>query len=271
MASADSDRTPVGMIVLAFAMLVIPTVVLGLLALWLGTDFKNAVIRFFVGEWYFAGPMVGMSLTAITLVVWRWLLNANAQTRMDEFLPDFQKKLEKDGVEGAIRYCKGETGVIPRKLYVAGLEASRHGIAAMKRNMANAIELEILPELNFLLAPILAIAKIATMVGLLGTVISMINTFNAISNTQGSNPTAVTTQAGAIGLALFATAMGLMTAIPLVFTHVLFKDWINRFETRMKAAAQRLILLYQNIKPKQGTARPSVGGGVDEWETVKRL
>ena len=47
--------------------------------------------------------------------------------------------------------------------------------------MANVIELEILPDLNFLLAPILAIAKIATMVGLLGTVISMINTFNAIS------------------------------------------------------------------------------------------
>jgi biopolymer transport protein ExbB len=43
-----------------------------------------------------------------------------------------------------------------------------------------------------------------------------------------------------------------MTAIPLVFTHVLFKDWIARFETRMKAAAIRLILLFQNIKPKQG-------------------
>ena len=46
--------------------------------------------------------------------------------------------------------------------------------------MANAIELEITPDLNFLLPPILAIAKIATMVGLFGTVISMINTFNAI-------------------------------------------------------------------------------------------
>ena len=40
----------------------------------------------------------------------------------------------------------------------------------------------------FLLAPILAIAKIATMVGLLGTVISMINTFNAISEAKGGDP-----------------------------------------------------------------------------------
>ena len=118
--------------------------------------------------------------------------------------------------------------------------------------MPSAIELEILPRLNFLLAPILAIAKIATMVGLLGTVISMINTFNAISEAQGGDPRGVTSQAGAIGLALFATAMGLMTAIPLVFFHVMFKDWIVRFETKMKAAAQKLITLTQNTRPAAG-------------------
>ena len=50
----------------------------------------------------------------------------------------------------------------------------------MRRSMANEVELEIYPRLHFLLAWILAIAKIATMVGLFFTVISMINTFNAI-------------------------------------------------------------------------------------------
>ena len=37
--------------------------------------------------------------------------------------------------------------------------------------------------------------------------------------------------------------------IPLVFFHVLFKDWIVRFETRMMAAAQKLIALVQNTRP----------------------
>jgi biopolymer transport protein ExbB len=139
------------------------------------------------------------------------------------------------------------------------LESSRQGIAAMKRAMANTIELEILPDLNFLLAPILAIAKIATMVGLLLTVFSMINTFNAISDTaKGSNPSNVTNQSAAIGLALFGTAGGLMIAIPLVFTHVLFKARVVSFETEMKSAAQRLLVLFQNIKPKQvGSSVPA--------------
>ncbi|HVK12986.1 MAG TPA: MotA/TolQ/ExbB proton channel family protein [Gemmataceae bacterium] len=214
----------------------------------------NALIKFITEEWYFFLPMLALSLISAALVVWRWLLNLNARTNLENFLPVFQEKLQKDGVESALKYCRAQNGVIPRKLYAAGLETSRGGLAAMKRAMANAIELEILPDLNFLLAPILAIAKVATMVGLLLTVFSMINTFNAISeaNKAGGNPQAVGAQSGAIGLALFGTAGGLMIAIPLVFAHVLFKARVSRFETELKGAAQRLIMLFQALKPRQG-------------------
>lgn len=218
----------------------------------------RAFFDFVTHDWYFAIPMFLMSLTGVTLVIWRLLLNYHASVNMDAFLPAFQQRLEKEGVEGALKYCKGRTEVIPRRLYVAGLEAQKQGLAAVRRAMANAIELEILPDLNFLLPPILAIAKIATMVGLFGTVISMINTFNAIQVSHGN----VAEQAGAIGLALFATALGLITAIPLVFSHVLFKSWVGRMELRMKSAAHRLLFLLQNVKlpPAKPAAAPADKG-----------
>jgi biopolymer transport protein ExbB len=206
----------------------------------------KAFTDFITGEWYFAIPMFFMSFAGIALVIWRILLNKNGQTKMDEFLPLFQKKLETEGVDGAIRLCRSRTDIIPRRLYVAGLQSSKQGTAAMRRAMANEIELEILPDLNFLLPTILAIAKIATMVGLLGTVISMINTFQKIQDTTEGGK--VTGHAGAIGLALFATALGLVTAIPLVFTHVLFKAWVAQFEVKMKSAAQKLLILVQALK-----------------------
>ena len=147
--------------------------------------------------------------------------------------------------------------MIPRRLYLAGLDTSRQGLSAMRRAMANVAELEILPDLNFLLPTILAIAKIATMVGLLGTVISMIGTFSEIQRLreQGGD---IATQSGAIGLALFATALGLVTAIPLVFAHVLFKAWIGNFEVKMKNAAQKLLVLMQATKaaPAATPAKP---------------
>ena len=146
----------------------------------------SAFWQFVKGDWYFAIPMGIMSIVALSLVIWRLLLNLNARTNMNEFLPLFQEKLEKEGLDGALRLCRVRTDVIPRRLYAAGLETSKQGLAAMRRAMANVIELEILPDLNFLLPTILAIAKIATMVGLLGTVISMIGTFQRIQESSGN-------------------------------------------------------------------------------------
>src|SRR4029077_17486739 len=145
----------------------------------------KAFFEFVTHDWFFAVPMFLMSLTGLTLVIWRLLLNYNASVSMSAFLPAFQQKLDKEGVPGALAYCKARTEIIPRRLYVAGLEAHKQGLAAVRRGMANAVELDITPDLNFLLPPILAIAKIATMVGLLGTVISMIKTFTAINDTAG--------------------------------------------------------------------------------------
>lgn len=222
----------------------------------------SAFWKFVTQDWYFFWPMFLMSLVGVTLVIWRALLNLNAATNLNEFLPIFQQKLEKDGVDAALRYCRSRTDIIPRRLYASGLEVSKQGLAAVRRAMANAIELEILPDLNFLLPSILAIAKVATMVGLLGTVISMIGTFNEIQKSSGGG--GVATQAGAIGLALFATALGLVTAIPLVFAHVLFKAWVAKYETKMKSAAQKLLLLLQAAK--SGPAK-GPGGSVAPGST----
>lgn len=233
----------------------------------------EAVKGFFIGEWYFALPLVVMSLVAAALVIWRILLNINASTDMDEFLPVLQQTLRRGGIRAAVVLCQEEKGLIPSRLFVAGLQAADQGAAAMRRAMANEAELEIRPRLHALLAPILAIAKIATMVGLFFTVISMINTFDAIGQqTRRGDTKGVAGGADKIGLALFATAMGLFTAIPLVFSHVLFKDWIARFEVRMKAAANQLVALVTNYKkdprlldpvpaPERQLGRPSVAPG----------
>jgi biopolymer transport protein ExbB len=223
-------------------------------------DWAMQVFTEFVSHhWYFAIPMLAMSLVAIALVIWRLLLNMSARTNISVFLPQLQDKLAKEGVDGAIRFCASQPGFIPRKLCVAGLETSRQGLAAMRRAMVNVVELEILPALTFLLPMMLAIAKVATMVGLLGTVISMIGTFSDLTNmTKGSD---MGNKGRDIGLALFATALGLVTAIPLVFAHVLFKAWNHAFEVKMKSVAQKLLLMVQ------ATRNPAAAAGATSSAT----
>ncbi len=212
-------------------------------------DKKNPFISFFLTDWYFAVPMTLMLFIALALVVWRLLLNMSAKSNLDALLPDLQENLKRKGTKAALTLCETETGLIPKVMYTAGLQASEQGVAAMRRSMQAAVDHEILPRLNFLLPSILAIAKIATMVGLLGTVISMIFTFTAINAEAGKGAGAdMAKQSEKIGLALFATAFGLMTAIPLVFSHVMFKAAITKFEIKMKLAAQKLITLVQKSK-----------------------
>jgi biopolymer transport protein ExbB len=209
---------------------------------------------------YFAVPMILMSVTGLTLVLWRILLNVKARTDLSALLPRLVDSLQKENLDEALRLCQCESGVIPRKLFTAGLETARQGLAAMRRAMANVIELEVWPDLNFLLPTILAIAKIATMVGLLGTVISMIGTFTELQHLRDQRN--VASQGGEIGLALAATALGLVTAIPLVFAHVLFKAWAANFEIRLKGAAQQLLVLVQaawaaGSQPRAVAAEPA--------------
>jgi biopolymer transport protein ExbB len=220
----------------------------------------NAFMHFVTAEWYFAAPLFLMSFVAVTLVTWRILLNIDARTDLNTFLPRFQKVLAEDGPDGALAFCRKQKGVIAKKLIPAGLETRAQGTSAMRRAMASVIELEIVPDLNFLLAPILAIAKIATMVGLLLTVVSMINTFSAIGAEQNAN--GVASHSKEIGLALFATALGLVTAIPLVFSHVMFKDWIARYELKMQSAAQKLLVMLQNQSGKDRRGQPPAEGSL---------
>ena len=69
----------------------------------------KAFFEFVTHDWYFAIPMFLMSLTGLTLVIWRLLLNYHAGVNMSAFLPAFQQRLEKEGVEGALQMYENWT------------------------------------------------------------------------------------------------------------------------------------------------------------------
>lgn len=224
---------------------------------------ESAFIKFVTHDTLFAVILFTMTFIGATLVVWRLWLNYNSKTDLNQFLPRFQDILNKEGIDGALKFCKAQpkSEYIPSTLYVAALEKQRDGLAAMRKAMANAVDLEILPALNFLLPSILAFAKIATMVGLLFTIISMIGTFSSLGEASEKGTGGQAQASAEIGLALFATMLGLLTAIPLVFTHTMCKAWIHKYEIKMKNAGTKLLLLTQAAKttpPMQGMPAAAV-------------
>jgi biopolymer transport protein ExbB len=185
-------------------------------------------------------------LASVTVVVWRLWLNHNATTDLPEFLGRLEQELDHGGVKGALQLCDQEPGIIP-KLFTTVLQTGHQGKVATRSAMANLIELEIIPDLNFLLPLLLVFAKLAPMLGLLGTVWGMILAFEKIAGATKVEPSALSND---IGMALFTTAEGLLIAIPLIFAYTMLRERVNRFELELQKAAQAAMNLLPRL-PKQ--------------------
>jgi biopolymer transport protein ExbB len=82
------------------------------------------------------------------------------------------------------------------------------------------------------------IASAAPLLGLLGTVIGMIEIFGSQAPTGGSNPALL---AHGISVALYNTAFGLMIAIPSLMFYRYFRGQIDAYTLEMEQASERLV------------------------------
>jgi biopolymer transport protein ExbB len=81
------------------------------------------------------------------------------------------------------------------------------------------------------------IASTAPLLGLLGTVIGMIEIFGSQAPSGGSNPAQL---AQGISIALYNTAFGLMVAIPSLMTYRHFRGRVDSYTLDMEQACDRL-------------------------------
>ena len=94
------------------------------------------------------------------------------------------------------------------------------------------------PRLNAWIMFIKIIAVVAPLLGLLGTVTGMIQTFQAITLYGAGDPQ---TMAGGISQALVTTVLGLVVAIPTVFLHWVASSRAKRIEETLDEVASGLV------------------------------
>lgn len=127
------------------------------------------------------------------------------------------------------------------EVLAAGLANARHGREVMKEAIQEAAS-KVIHELERYLSTLGTIAAVAPLLGLLGTVIGMIDVFNAVM-LQGTGNTAVL--AGGISKALITTAAGLTVAIPALFFHRFLVRRVDELVVAMEQEATRLVEVVQ--------------------------
>ncbi len=89
---------------------------------------------------------------------------------------------------------------------------------------------------------VLVIAAVAPLMGLLGTVTGMIETFEVITEFGTGDPKLLS---GGISAALVTTMQGLIVAIPLLLIGNLLSGWAQSIKDSMEQSALHIVNLYE--------------------------
>lgn len=154
--------------------------------------------------------IVAASATGLAVFCERLLLYHSEQINSTEFLNGVRNVLKRDNVVEAIAICDATPGPVARLVKVAILHRER-GREVVREALEDAGAWEV-PRLEQKLNLLATIAQIAPLLGLLGTVLGLMDVFSAL---QDSGLNAHVGQiSGGVWKALICTAAGLAVSIP---------------------------------------------------------
>ncbi|MGN1245002.1 MAG: MotA/TolQ/ExbB proton channel family protein [Muribaculaceae bacterium] len=207
----------------------------------LGADsnFENGHPINLLGTIYKGGFIVPilqtLFLTVIVLSVERWiaLSSAKGSGSIPKFVANVKKALEAKDIEKAKEFCRKQKGTVAAIVYATLVKydemdkntvlSKEQKLATIQKEVEEATALE-MPSLQQNLPIVATLTTLGTLVGLLGTVIGMIKSFQALSASGAPDSTELST---GISEALVNTAFGIATGAFAVISYNFYTNKID--------------------------------------------
>ncbi len=196
---------------------------------------KSGLARMYLGG-IIVPILIGALLTVLTFVVERFLTigKATGSGNINEFIRKVQYHLANKNVDSAIAECdrqKGSVGNVMKaglrkykEMITTGDLDTEQKVLAIQKEVEEATALE-LPMLEKNLVFLSTIASVATLMGLLGTVIGMIRAFASLGDSGGGEAAQRLSQG--ISEALYNTALGIGTSAIAIIMYNIFTTKID--------------------------------------------
>jgi biopolymer transport protein ExbB len=192
----------------------------------------NLVVRFFQTGGAFMYPIAMVLVIGLAIAIERWLVlsvsrSANRQA-FEKIMGSLGKKDYKSVVE------TGRNSQVPMyRIVAAGLV--RFAGSNRRDEIESAMEegvMEAVPRLEKRTQYLATLANVATLLGLLGTIVGLIAAFTAVAHAAPAEK--ATMLSSSISVAMNTTAFGLISAIPLLLLHALLQtktaELVDSFE-----------------------------------------
>jgi biopolymer transport protein ExbB len=180
-------------------------------------------------------PIVFASIVALGIIVERLWSLRQGQVAPNGLLQNVAQEYRQKGVSAEMltRLAQGSP---LGQVFAAGLKNAKSSREVMKEAIEEAGRATTV-ELERFLTTLGTIASISPLLGLLGTVIGMVEIFGAQTST-GSSPAVL---AHGISVALYNTAFGLIVAIPSMIFYRYFRNKVETLVVEMEIQAIKLV------------------------------
>jgi len=198
-------------------------------------------------------PILICSIIALAIVIERFFTLKGRNIAPENIINKAHKLVASGNVptKKEIEHIKNSS--LMGKVLAAGLSSSQSPRHIMKENLEETGR-HVAHEMDKYMTALGTIAAVTPLLGLLGTVVGMIEVFSVITKMGVGSPSDL---AGGISTALITTATGISVAVPALIFHRYFKGKVNDYVVRMEQEALKMVELASDNRRSPTTTIPT--------------
>ncbi|MCB1695934.1 MAG: MotA/TolQ/ExbB proton channel family protein [Pseudomonadales bacterium] len=199
----------------------------------------EVTVRFFQNGGPFMYPIATVLVVGIAIAIERWLvLTAARFTNRRAFNSAMALVQNKDF--SAVITAGGKSSVPMTRIVAAGI--ARFAGNRRRDDIESAMEegiMEALPRLEKRTQYLATLANVATLLGLLGTIVGLIAAFTAVADAAATEKASMLSSS--ISVAMNTTAFGLISAIPLLLMHAVLQTKTTEIVDSFEMASVKVL------------------------------
>ena len=187
-------------------------------------------------------PLVLLLLWGVVIILIKAAQLRRARTINPEVIDKVEQLLLSKKIPEATAYCK-QNSVPMTRILLAGIINYEKSESDLKEILEEAGRQEV-PLIRSHLAALGTIASVAPLLGLLGTVVGMIDVFSTLSQQTEVNPTML---AGGISTALVTTAFGMVIVMPTLASYNYFIAKVQTLIIEMEKISLHMVAVLKRV------------------------
>lgn len=202
-------------------------------------EFFSMIVRFFQGGGAMMYPIAVVLVIGVAIAIERYIVLTATSLRNRGLWNEIAPLLAQGNFQGAVKITGASDAAIGQ---ILSYGLARIASARRRDDIEKAMEeslMDIVPKLEKRTHYLATFANLATLLGLLGTVVGLINAFAAVATVNPSEKANLLS--ASISVAMNCTAFGLMTAVPLLVIHAVLQTKTTELIDSLEMASVKFL------------------------------